>query len=259
MDQSRPSASQEFIATDIDLGTSTHWWTQSKMMPPSLQDRKDVLVELHESRSGNTIEKVIQILYMDYSQTIVTARFDINNVSNVELEQQQEPPPMRLRQDQLEAAHDQYGSRIAKDADSKQNTKVGEGNAIDFIQKLLDPYQDALRPVSTRSFGALVYANLANASTQQYDEIRPGDIISFRNAQFKGKHGTMHAKYAVDVGKPDHVGVVIEWDGSKKKVRIWEQGMEKPKVKPQSFRMGDLQRGEVRVWRVMGRHWVGWN
>jgi hypothetical protein len=259
MDQSRPSVSQEFIASDVDLGVSSHWWTQPNMPPPSLQGRKDILVEINESRSGNTVEKLVTALYLDYSQTIISARFEANDVSNVELEQNQEPPPARLRQDQLETAHDQFGARIAKDVESKQNTVVGDGTPHGLILELLRPYKDALRPVSTRAFGALVYANLANASTQQYDEIRPGDIISFRNTKFQGKHGSMHTKYAADVGKPDHVGVVVEWDGSKKKVRAWEQGRESKKVKPESFRMGDLRSGEVRVWRVMSRSWVGWN
>ncbi|PSN69418.1 hypothetical protein BS50DRAFT_341641 [Corynespora cassiicola Philippines] len=259
MDQPRPSMAQEFIASDIDIGASSQWWTQSNGMPPSLQSRKDVLVELRESRSGNMVEKAVFVLFMDYSQTIVSAQFDASNPSDVQLEQHQEPPPARLRQDQLENAHEQYGRRIAKDVESKQGGVVGNGTPHGLVDELLRPYSDALKPVSTRAFGALVYANLANASTQQYDEIRPGDIISFRNARFQGKHGAMHAKYAVDVGKPDHVGVVMEWDGSKKKVRTWEQGRESKKVKPESFRMGDLRSGEVRVWRVMGKGWVGWS
>ncbi|KAF2181411.1 hypothetical protein K469DRAFT_638528 [Zopfia rhizophila CBS 207.26] len=258
MDQPRPSASQEFIASDVDLGVSSHWWTQPNMPPPSLQGRKDILIEMEESRSGNSVEKAVFVLYMDYSQTVITAHFEAHNVSDVRLEQRQEPPPGRLRQDQLETAHEQYGFRIAKDIESKQSTVVGDGTPHALVYELLRPYPDALRPISTRSFGALVYANLANASVVQRDEIRPGDIISFRNAKFQGKHGAMHAKYSVEVGKPDHVGVVVEWDGTKKKVRAWEQGRESKKVKEGSFRMGDLRSGEVRVWRVMGRNWVGW-
>lgn len=259
MEQQRPSVSLEYMASEIDLGASSHWWTQSNMPPPSLNGRKDVLIQMDESRSGNSVEKVVVVLYMDYSQTVVTAQFEANNVSNVNLEQRQDPPPARLRQDQLEAAHDQFGARIAKDVESKQLSVVGDGTPHGLITELLKPYPNALRPVSTRSFGALVYANLANASIQQFDEIRPGDIITFRNAKFQGKHGAMHAKYSVDVGKPDHVGVVVEWDGSKKKIRAWEQGRESKKVKPESFRMGDLRSGEVRVWRVMARSWVGWD
>ncbi|KAF2019227.1 hypothetical protein BU24DRAFT_418814 [Aaosphaeria arxii CBS 175.79] len=259
MDQPRPSVSQDYMASEVDSGASTHWWTQPNMAPPTLQGRKDILVQTDEARCGDEVEKIVSVLFMDYSQTVLTARFNPSNVSDVQLEQRQEPPPARLRQDQLETAHEQFGQRIAKEIESKQNTVVGDGTPHGLINELLRNHASALRPVSTRSFGALVYANLANASTQQYDEIRPGDIISFRNAKFQGKHGAMHAKYSVDVGKPDHVGVVMEWDGSKKKVRVWEQGRESKKVKPESFRMGDLRSGEVRVWRVMSRNWVGWN
>ncbi|KAJ4332078.1 assembly of actin patch protein [Didymella glomerata] len=259
MDQQRPQTSQDFMATAIDLGASSHWWTQPKMLPPSLQARKDVLVDLQESQSGNTVEKLVSVLFMDYSQTIISARFDSSNVSDVELDQRQEPPPPRLRPDQLESAYEQFGRKIGKDAESKQSSVVGNGTPFGFVDELLKLHKDALPPVSTRAYGALVYANLANASTQSHDEIRPGDIVTFRNAKFQGKAGAMHAKYSVDVGKPDHVGVVVEWDGSKKKVRVWEQGREHKKVKPESFRMGDLRSGEVRVWRVMSKSWVGWN
>ena len=258
IDQQRPQVNQDFMASDVDLGASSLWWTQSKMIPPSLQARKDVLVDLQESQSGSIVEKSVSVLFMDYSQTIISARFDSNNASDVELEQRQESPPPRLRPDQLEGAYEQFGRRIAKDAESKQSSVVGNGTPFSFVDELLKLHKDALPPVSTRAYGALVYANLANASTQSYDEIRPGDIVTFRNAKFQGKTGAMHAKYAVDVGKPDHVGVVVEWDGSKKKVRVWEQGREHKKVKPESFRMGDLRSGEVRVWRVMSRNWVGW-
>lgn len=257
MDQ--PRKNREFIASDIDLGASSHWWTQPRLVPPSLQNRKDILVDLSESQSGNTVEKTVSVLYFDYSQTIISARFEANNVSDVRFQQEHMPPPPKQRPDQLENAYEMFGRHIAKAVESKQNTVVGSGTPHNLVDELLKPFKDALPPVSTRAFGALVYANLANASTQSFEEIRPGDIISFRNARFQGKTGPMHAKYSTDVGKPDHVGIVLEWDGSKKKVRVWEQGREHKKVKPESFKMGDLRSGEVRVWRVMSRSWVGWN
>ncbi|KAF2999803.1 hypothetical protein E8E13_006397 [Curvularia kusanoi] len=258
MDQQRPQVNQDFMASEIDISESSQWWAQPKTLPPSLQARKDVTVDLQETQSGSIVEKLVAVLFMDYSQTLITARFDSSNPSGVELDQRQEPPPPRLRPDQLESAYEQFGRKIAKDAESKASSVVGNGTPHGFVDELLKLHKDALAPVSTRAYGALVYANLANASTQSFDEIRPGDIVTFRNARFQGKAGAMHAKYSVDVGKPDHVGVVVEWDGSKKKVRVWEQGREHKKVKPESFRMGDLRSGEVRVWRVMSRNWVGW-
>lgn len=263
MDTPRPSGQHDHIAQDVDLAEGSQWWTHPNTPPPAFQNRPDVLYEMEESttakRGGKTmISRDVYVLFIDYSQTVITARFDANNPADVSLEQRHEPPPARLRQDQLEAAHAQFGQRIAQDSESKQNTTVGDGTPQALILELLKPHTSVLKPIGTRAYGALVYANLANASVQQFDEIRPGDIISLRNAKFEGKHGGLHQKYKMEAGKPDHVGVVVDWDGTKKKIRAWEQGRESRKVKMESFRVGDLRSGEVRVWRVMPRGWVGW-
>ncbi|EGE03578.1 SH3 domain-containing protein [Trichophyton equinum CBS 127.97] len=264
MDVSRPSMDQGYMANDVDLASTSLWWTQPNTPPPVFQGRRDILIEIEESstnkRGGKvTTSKDVYILFMDYSQTIVSAQFDSKNPVDVALEQHHEPPPPRLRQDQLEDAHTQFGARISESVASKQNTTVGDGTPHALIQTLLAPLKDALLPVGVRSYGALVYANLANASVQQFDEIRPGDIITFRNCRFQGHRGTMHQKYSSEVGKPDHAGIVSDWDGTKKKVRVWEQGRESKKTKVESYKLGDLKSGECRVWRVMSRTWVGWD
>jgi hypothetical protein len=259
----RMSMDKGFVANDVDLGLSSFWWTQPHGTPPVFQNRKDILLEFDESsskRGSKTImAKELYVLFQDYSQTIVTAQFDAQNPSDIKLEQRHEPPPSSLRQDQLEQVHEQFGRRISEAVVSRKETIVGDGTPQSLIQELLKPLTNALLPVGTRAYGAVVYGNLANASTQQNDEIRPGDIITLRNTKFQGKHGPMHAKYSIEVGKPDHVGVVAEWDGTKKKVRAWEQGRESKKVKLESFKLDDLRSGEVKIWRVMPRSWVGWS
>ncbi|PHH87120.1 hypothetical protein CDD83_9281 [Cordyceps sp. RAO-2017] len=253
-----------FIANDIDLAVQSGWWKQAKQVPPVLQGRRDIHFECDESTTTNrgaktTITRVVTVLYQDYSQTVLTARYDPYNVSDVELEQRHEAPPRALRQDQMEEYHEQFGRRLAEAAASRKDTVVGDGTPRGLVLELLRPLKGALWPVGTRSYGALVYSNMANASTQQHDAIRPGDIMSIRNAKFQGKHGPMHAKYSAEVGKPDHVAVVAEWDGTKKKVRAWEQGRESKKVKMESFKLDDLRSGEVKIWRVMPRSWLGWD
>lgn len=248
-----------FVANDVDLAPNSIWWTQSRGVPPAFSGRRDIALDFEESKSGNIVTKHLSVLFQDYSQTIITAEFDAQNPKNVQLEQRHDQPPSRQRQDQLEQAHEQYGRHIYDAVCSKKETVVGDGTPQGLIQKLLEPFSDALFPIGTRAYGAIVYSNLANASTQQNDEIRPGDIITLRNTKFQGKHGPMHAKYSVEVGKPDHVGVVAEWDGTKRKVRAWEQGRESKKVKLESFKLDDLRSGEVKIWRVMPRSWVGWH
>jgi hypothetical protein len=263
MDVSRPSVDQGYIATDVDFAEHTLWWTQPNTPPPVFQNRSDLLFEVEESastkRGGKSIvSKDIYILFLDYSQTVVNVQFDPRNPADASLEQRHEPPPLQPRQDQLEQAHIQLGTRISEAVNSIQNSTVGDGTPFGLVQHLLNPLSEALLPVGTRGYGASVYSNLANASVSQNDEIRAGDIVSFRNARFQGHRGTMHQKYSAEVGKPDHVGVVVDWDGTKKKIRAWEQGRESKKVKMESFKLNDLRSGECKVWRVMPRSWVGW-
>ncbi|KAM0187972.1 hypothetical protein ACHAPA_002622 [Fusarium lateritium] len=266
MDMHRPSMSMEsgFIANDLDLAIQSGWWKQANQVPPVLQGRKDIYFEAEEATSTNggqktTTTRQIFILYQDYSQTFLTIRYDPYDPSDVELEQRHESPPRPLRQDQMEEFYERFGRHISTAVASKKDSIVADGTPQGLVLELLRPYKDALPPVGTRAYGALVYSNMANASTQQNDVIRPGDIITIRNAKFQGKHGPMHAKYSAEVGKPDHVAVVFEWDGTKKKVRAWEQGRESKKVKVESFKLDDLRSGEVKIWRVMPRSWVGWN
>ncbi|GKT47321.1 SH3 domain-containing protein [Colletotrichum spaethianum] len=261
MDAHRPSVSVEsgFIANDIDLAKQSGWWRQDKTVPPVLQGRRDLYYETVDSTSGSHVTRTIYVLFQDYSQTIITVEYDQNNAADVMLDQRHDPPPRALRQDELEQSYERFGRPISEAVTSKKETVVGDGTPQGLIHELLKPFSDALAPIGTRAYGALVYSNMANASTQQNDQIRPGDIISIRNARFQGKHGPMHAKYSMEVGKPDHVAVVSEWDGTKKKVRAWEQGRESKKVKVESFKLDDLRSGEVKIWRVMPRSWVGWN
>ncbi|KAI0525892.1 hypothetical protein F5B22DRAFT_588182, partial [Xylaria bambusicola] len=264
MDAARHSVSLEtgFMANEVDLSAHTQWWLSRNGVPPAFQGRKDVYTETNESNSTengrNFVTKEVSILFQDYSQTIVAVRFDPNDPSQTELDQRQEPPPRALRQDELEEAYERFGRRLAHAVASKKDSVVGDGTPYALVYELLRPLNEALLPVGSRAYGALVYANLANAATQLNDEIRPGDIISIRNAKFQGKHGPMHAKYTMEVGKPDHVAIVAEWDGTKKKVRAWEQGRENKKVKQESYKLEDLRSGEVKIWRVMPRTWVGW-
>ncbi|KAH0831600.1 hypothetical protein AYO21_01801 [Fonsecaea monophora] len=269
MDHARGSSEQGYIAQDIDLAKGSMWWTQTNVPPPSLQGRPDVLYEMETGSSTKrggrtTISKDIYVLYMDYSQTTINVSFDAADPTHVTLEQSHGRPPPAPRRDQLENASVQYGNQIARVASGLSGTTVGDGSARGFVLELLKPHPTALLPVGTRAYGALVYSNLGNASTQQFDEIRPGDIVTFRNAKFSGHKGGLHQKYSVDVGKPEHVAVVIDWDGTKKKIRAWEQGRDlekgkKPKVREESFKVGDLKSGEVMVWRIMPRTWVNWD
>jgi hypothetical protein len=263
-DLNRMPMDSGFMANDVDLAPNSQWWTVKGGIPPIFQNRKDILTESDDTSSISeanlpVVTRELYVLFIDYSQTIIAAQYNPKDPADCQLEQKHEPPPARLRQDQLEQAHEKFGRRIIEAVGVRQNTIVGDGTPQGLVMELLKPLEGVLMPVGSRGYGAIVYSNLGNASTQQFDEIRQGDIVTFRNTRFQGKHGSMHTKYTAEVGKTtDHVGVVAEWDGTKKKLRAWEQGRESKKVKLESFKLDDLRSGEVKIWRVMPRTWVGW-
>jgi hypothetical protein len=244
-----------------------------------LQPRRniDILTEMEEStatkRGGQSVvTKNVYILFSDYSETTISAKYDPRAPLECELQQDHKAAPARARQDQLESYWQRFGRSIADKADAlahggkKDAAVAGDGTPTGFVAELIKAHTDALQPVGVKSYGALVYANLGNATTQQFDEIRPGDIVTLRSAKFEGHHGAMKTKYRQEYGA-SHVAVVEEWDGTKKAIRIWEQGREvadgkKDKktagIKSDKLRLADLRSGEVLVWRVVGRDYVGW-
>ncbi|KAK9377857.1 uncharacterized protein V1513DRAFT_392998 [Lipomyces chichibuensis] len=252
-----------YMASDIDLGEKSGWWSAPESVPPSLLSRtRDLSFEvderLHSRRGRGIITRIIYVLYYDYSQSVITVQFERENPSRVKFEQRHEPPPPPLRRDQLEDVYARFGAKIKNFAVESLGKNVGDGSPFGYVRAVVSRLPDALQSAGTRSHGAIVYSNLANASVTQVDEIKPGDIISFRNGKFQGHKGGLHQKYSLEVGKPEHCAIVQEWDGTKRKIKVLEQSKEKGRVRAESYRLGDLKSGEVMVFRVVGRDYVGW-
>lgn len=253
------------LAAEFNLQPETQWWLNTNGVPPGVVSRKDVVYEVDETetwkRGGRSfIVRDIYILFPDYSQTIITVEFS-KLTGYVSFQQRIEAPPPMLRQDQLEAVYGTYGRKIAEISQQLAGQSVPLGN---FLPTVLGKIPGSLPSVGNRSYGALLYHNLANSSVRQYDEIRPGDIAVFRSSKFQGHKGSLHQKYTAEAGRLDvtHVGIVYEWDGAKRKIRIFEQpenGSAGGKIKPESYRLNDLKSGEVKVFRVIGRDYVGWD
>jgi hypothetical protein len=176
----------------------------------------------HRNQTDQTFSKAISVLCSDYSQTVVSAT--INADRDVHIDQVHHAPPALPSRERLEAETERFSRRLME-AKQRTNTTVGSGEAHAFVADLFKGVPELLPPIGLRTFGVPIYINIGNASVTVHDEIRPGDIIAFRNAKFAGHKGAMKSKYSQDVGKPDHCGIVIDWDGTKKKVRVFEQGV----------------------------------
>ena len=238
------------------------WWLDTASPPVPFRNRNDLVFEVEDStsirRGGHTsITREVYILFSDYSQTIVTAQYDRDEPSRAALSQRHLPPPTPPTKVELETRHDQIGHQVVALAQSRLGASVGDGSSVAFVQEIFSKLENCLPSAGARSHGALVYSNLGNSSTQQFDEIRPGDVVAFRNAVFQA-HGGIRGKVVTEVGRPDHVAVIHEWNGSKKKLKVLEQRQESRRVSHNSYKIGDLKSGEVHVFRPMPRSWVDW-
>lgn len=238
------------------------WWLETGAPPSLFRNRTDLVFEVEDStstkRGGRTsITREVYILYSDYSQTIVTAQYDRDDPSQAVFSQRHIPPPAPPTKRELETRHEQVGVQIVNLSQAKLGTCVGDGTPWAFITEIFSKLDGCLPSAGIRSHGALIYSNLGNSSTTQFDEIRPGDIVAFRSAVFQA-HGGLRGKITTEVGKPDHVAVIQEWNGTKKKLKVLEQRRDHRKVAHNSYKIGDLKSGEVHVFRPMPRSWVDW-
>lgn len=238
------------------------WWLDAASPPYVFRNRSDLTFEVEDStatrRGGHaSVVRNVYILFSDYSQTIVTAQYDRDDPSNAILNQRHLPPPAQPTKAELEARHEQIGHQIVALAQAKLGLSVGDGSAIAVVQELFSKLENCLPSAGVRSHGALIYSNIGNSFTKQFDEIRPGDIATFKNSVFQS-HGGLRGKVVTEVGKPDHVAVIQEWNGTKKKLKVFEQRQESKRVAHNSYKIGELRSGEVHIFRPMPRSWVNW-
>jgi myosin tail region-interacting protein MTI1 len=245
-----------------NLQDGEQWWLESEAPPGAFKNRSDVVCEVEDStstRRGNHIivTRQVYILFSDYSQTQVTAQYSRDAPSQVALSQRHLPPPPQPTKSDLETRHQQIGHRVVALAQTRVGTSVGDGSPLALVHDVFGKLGDCLPSAGVRSHGALVFSNFGNSSTRQFDEIRAGDVVAFRNAIFQ-VHGGLRGKSTVEVGKPDHVAIVQEWNGSKRKLKVLEQRQDIKRVVSSGYRLGDLRSGEVHVFRPMPRSWVDW-
>jgi myosin tail region-interacting protein MTI1 len=238
------------------------WWLEKAAPPTVFQNRTDIVFEVEDSTSTRrggrtTITREVYVLFSDYSQTVITVTYDRDEPSQASFNQRHLPPPDQPSKGELESRHEQVGSQIVSLAQSKLGAIVGDGTPLAFVSDIFSRLDNCLPSVGARAHGATIYDNLGNSSTRQFDEIRPGDIVVFRSAVFQA-HSGLRGKVTTEVGKPDHVAVVQEWNGVKKKLKVLEQRRDNRKVSPNSYKMGDLRSGELHVFRPMPRSWVDW-
>jgi len=259
----RTRVEEMYIAMkDENIQDGSRWWLEADSPPPIYKGRDDLAVEVednHSTRRGgrSTLTREVYVLFSDYSQKMITVQYDVDDPSRPVFSQRHKPPPPEPSKSELESWHKQLGLQILSSAESRIGGSVGEGTSLAFVKDIIKNITACLPSPGTQTHGAVVYSNIGNSSTKQSDEIRPGDIVAFRHAIFQ-THGGLRGKTALEVGKPDHVAIVQEWNGSKRKLKVIEQRPEQRRVVHNSYKIPELKSGEVHVFRPMPRSWIDW-
>lgn len=255
----------EELPKTIDLKAEVEsWWTTSAKVPQALLNRPDISYEIEEQellkRGGKVIiVRDIYVLFPDYSQEVITVEFNPQDPyhKDTQIFKSKVLPPLSLRQEELESAYNAYGKNVLDLVLRSSSHGLSGTPNVGYVESVISRVDGALSPVGkNNAYGAIVYMNKNNATVRQFDEIRPGDIIRFTNARFQGHKGGLHQKYNSDFPGRS-AGIIYEYDTTKKKLRVYmsdEQG----KLRSESIRTNDLKTGEIKIFRVVGRDYVGW-
>lgn len=255
---------------DLDLMPSSRWWRHGLnplRLPPTVAGRPDAILYADTSSNADTGVNVhmadIFMLFEDYSTTTISLSFQDDDLDeqHTQLTQRHSFPPAKPQATELKQWASSIGSGLAKmaaDAAKQSSSPIGDGSPRAFVQTLISQIPTALPPVGS-SLGALVLTQVGPTIMEQgADEVRPGDIVSCSQADFRGKKGL--APYHMSFGSQGEptTGIVVEVEAKKNKLRCIIQSPNNRKGLPDevSLRLDDLKSGIVKVFRVPSRQ--GW-
>lgn len=268
LEQSQAEAHFPKLKEELEnLADSSGWWIKDDV-PDALENNvgSDYIFEIdgHKitKRGGrNIVYKDYYILFHDLSQIIVELEFESDDPrSTVVVSNAFMKPPLQSRRDVLEKYHAAFGNDVVTSAARLFGTKPSHGLVNTIYQQLKKgACPTLLSPIGGKSFGVVVYKN-TNHSVAQYDDIRPGDILCIKNAKFtshKGLSGLANKSIHVGEGSDVFAAVVMEVDTKKEKLRVLDLD-HNGTVKKDSFKIGDMKTGKIRVFRFVDREFVGW-
>ncbi|KAI4181735.1 MAG: hypothetical protein L6R41_006437 [Letrouitia leprolyta] len=202
-------------------------------------------------------------------------------LGSVTAEQKHYPAPAPLSEEDLDAAHKLYGANIATWAESTIGTTVGDGECWTLIQQALLDLADSYRqyrkeaPLISqgRSHGYPILSLTApaagsNTGLLQVADVRRGDITELKSAHFHiiteeapEKVPGHWGKWQKGPGEKNirlshHSAVIVGVDGDVVKV-VEQNGCVAGGVGVEKYDLGEMKRGEVEVFRVVGEKWVG--
>lgn len=242
------------------------WWSNNDV-PAFLESKigTDLIFEVdtHKivKRAGRTvIYKDYYILFHDLSRLEIDLSYEENDPrGSVKVLLTQIVDPPSGRKDLLH----KYAASIGKDISVIALGLVGSkiyGSIANAVFKQVERNQPTvLSPIGEKSYGATVFKKGSGLEGQYLDEIRPGDILCMKNAKFSSHKGLGLTQKSVTVGDGAEIysAVIVEFDAKKEKFKVIDAD-KSGVVKKESYKIGDMKSGRIRVFRPVDREYVGW-
>lgn len=247
------------------LSETSAWWTRDAI-PDSLEPKlgNDLIFEVdtHEIQKRSNklvIYKDYYFLFHDLSQIVLEMQFlAVDPRTSVIVNSLSVNPAPQYRKDLLHKLTAVYSDDVVDVSTKLVGAKVASGivgNVFSHVQK---KHPQLLMPIGEKSYGVTVYRNV-NHHVTMTDEVKPGDILCMKNAKFatKALGGLGNKHVTIGEGNSVYSAVITEYDPKKDKFKVLEcdkSGV----VKKESYKLGDMKSGRVRVFRLVDRGFIGW-
>lgn len=256
----------EVSAELANIRSSSGWYIKNDV-PLCLLQRvgADLIYEVDTHHIGKRLGRLMvykdyYILYEDLSQLLIELQYDQSDpretVSVIDLKVQKAPT---ARKDLLHEFAASQGSYALTLAESFEGKKYPGGVVNEIFAQFKKTAPSILQPVGPRAFGFLVFQGGLNSSTK-YDDIKPGDIVTMKDAKFPA-HKSLRAltQKPIVLGENDdtYSAVVAEYDSKKDKIKVIENDPSGG-VRREGYRLGDIRSGHVKIFRFLDRKYIGW-
>ncbi|MCJ1375098.1 hypothetical protein MMC20_006332 [Loxospora ochrophaea] len=270
---------------DFDLDLGSLWFTElpPKFPVPSMraQGPSTSTYSYDWEQDFGGMKKVLVTAVRwtsDLSSTKVQVKWnDSNPLGTIEFKQKHFPPPAALTAEELDKAHQEYGSNIASWSESVVDTTVGDGECWTLVAQALDDLAQTYRQYGKeaplicqgRSHGYCILWLVApspgsNRGLLELADVRRGDILQMSSACFQmteeapavqqewGKWQKGSGSKTIRMAH--HTAVIIGIEGDV--MHVVEQNGEMPHgVGKRSYNLEEMQEGEAQIYRVVGEKW----
>ncbi|QLL33559.1 hypothetical protein HG536_0E04700 [Torulaspora globosa] len=245
-------SSVEFDPTDL-------WWLHKTAPSKLFSPKSNYLMEVDDHLIKKRLSQSIMVrdfyfLFEDYSQLHLSLTFDIDN-PQATVQSTQRFVALKNNPELLSTSSEKYGSYIIQRA-----SELIQSQNPDFVNSILSQLSNEIvMPIESRTYGVVLLSYKAGQTLnlEALRSIRAGDILVIRKGKFE-THRKLGPKEVVKVGMEavPHTAVVTEYDHSKNKLRVIEQ--KDGKITQTGYRLEHMKAGKLKIFRVIGRDYVGW-